>query len=213
MKILVKIPSRSRPHQCAERIKQMQDLQLSKDVQYIVSVDHDDIRAIDYDIEGVIKASGNSKSKVEAYNRDIPRKGWDILIAGSDDMKCVQRGWDVIIQTAMKRNFPDTDGVLWFNDGHTGNVLNTFPILGRTYYHRFGYVYHPEYTSLWCDNEFMDVANGLDKQVYSEQILFDHVHPAWDATAQNDALYKRNESFFYQDKIVYESRKKQGFPV
>ncbi len=211
MKILVKIPSRSRPHQCAERVMLMKSLQLTNDVKYIISIDRDDIRRTDYEILGARLVIGDSKTKVEAYNRDIPKKGFDIMIVSSDDMRCVKGGWDVIIQAAMKRNFPDTDGVLWFNDGHVGDKLNTFPILGRKYYERFGYVYHPDYTSLWCDNQFMEVANMLEKQVYSDQVLFDHAHPIWDATIPTDELYRRNESFFQQDKIVYESHKRNNF--
>ena len=131
------------------------------------------------------------------------------MVVGSDDFVCVQKGWDVIIQAAMLRNFPDTNGVLWFNDGHVGDKLNTLPIIGRKRYRKFGYIYHPEYTSLWCDNEFMEV--NKDVQVYSDQVLFKHAHPAWDATGRSDELYKRNEAFFNIDKIVYESRKRKGF--
>lgn len=210
MKILVKIPSRSRPHQCMERVMLMKSLQLTNSVKYIVSLDRDDNRLTDYKIPGTKLITGDSKTKVEAYNRDIPKKGWDIMIVSSDDMRCVKPGWDVIIQAAMKRNFPDTGGVLWFNDGHVGNKLNTLPIIGRKRYEHFGYVYHPDYTSLWCDNEFMEV--NADKQIYNDLILFDHAHPAWDKTVRTDELYKRNESFFHSDKIVYESRQRQGFP-
>ena len=67
----------------------------------------------------------------------------------------------------MTELYPNTDGVLWFNDGNQGNRLNTLCILGKKYYERFNYIYHPDYTSLWADNEFMDVANLLNKQIFN----------------------------------------------
>ena len=208
MKILVKIPSRERPLQCLQRVELMQKMQMTKDVEYLISCDHDDKP---YQIPGAVIIYGNSKNKVEAYNRDIPKKGWDILIVSSDDMFCVKQGWDAIISGTMEKNFPDTDGVLWFNDGYVGNRLNTMPIIGRKRYKKFGYVYHPVYTSLWCDNEFMEV--NKDKQIYFNTILFRHEHPAWNKNIRRDALYDRNESFYQSDKIIYESRKRQGFPA
>jgi hypothetical protein len=79
----------------------------------------------------------------------------------------------------MTEHYPDTDGVLWFNDGYQGNRLNTLCILGKKYYDRFNYIYHPDYISVWCDNEFMDVANLLGKQIYFDDIIIRHEHPDW----------------------------------
>ena len=68
------------------------------------------------------------------------------------------------IRQKMIKHFPDTDGVLWFFDGWRKD-LNTLCIIGRKYYERFGYIYHPDYKSFWCDAEFTEVANKLKKQV------------------------------------------------
>ena len=65
----------------------------------------------------------------------------------------------------MSFNYPDTDGVLWFNDGFQGNRLNTLCILGKKYYERFNYIYHPDYISLYCDEEQTNVARNMNKMV------------------------------------------------
>jgi hypothetical protein len=31
-----------------------------------------------------------------------------------------------------------------------GGRLATIPVLGRKYHERFGFVYHPDYRTLWC---------------------------------------------------------------
>ena len=94
------------------------------------------------------------------------------MIVTADDMICVQQGWDQIIRNEMNKNFPDGDGVLHFNDGFTGEKLNTLPILTKSYYDRFGFVYNTAYKSLFCDNEFQEVAKKLNKTIYINQVLF-----------------------------------------
>lgn len=218
MKILVKIPTRSRPTQFLDLLQNYINLSKDKSIQYLISIDQDDYSMNNKQVieslthPNIILNIGSSISKVHAYNRGIVDNFiWDILVVSSDDMVCIKEGWDEIIKQNMKHHFKDTDGVLWFNDGYVGNKLNTLPIIGRYYYERFGYVYHPTYASLFCDNEFMEIANKLGKQIYIEETLFRHDHYANNSKIKCDDLMKRNEGFYYRDKKNYESRKKINF--
>ena len=94
-----------------------------------------------------------------AINADIPTTAWDILVLISDDMIPEIKSFDQIIRSKMKEHYPDTDGVLWFFDGWRED-LNTLCILGRKYYDRFGYIYHPSYESFWSDAEFTEVGTN-----------------------------------------------------
>jgi hypothetical protein len=163
--------------------------------------------------KNVTMVSGISTGKIHACNRDMELfNDWDIVVLASDDMIPQQKGWDDIIRRSMQTHFPDTDGVLWFNDGYTKQNLNTMCILGKKYFDRFGYIYHPDYISLFCDNEFMDVSMILNKVVYSDNILFKHEHPA--NTGQgNDNLYRINESYYKIDNQTYIKRKKINFEL
>jgi hypothetical protein len=100
--------------------------------------------------------------------------------------------------------------VLWYNDGYVGQKLNTMCIMGRKYFDRFAYIYHPDYISLFCDNEFMDVSMILNKVKYSEDVLFKHEHPA-NGVGAMDKLYNMNEKYYKIDQITYEKRKQQNF--
>ena len=60
---------------------------------------------------------------------------------------------DDIIRFHMINNFPNYDGVLFFNDGYSSCKLNTLVICGCKYYDKFNYIYYPEYRSFFCDNE------------------------------------------------------------
>ena len=103
----------------------------------------------------------------------------------------VVKGYDTIIKNNMSKLYPDTDGVLWFNDGYQGNKLNTLCILGKKYYDRFGYIYNPEYISVWSDNEFMDVGNILGKQTYFDEVIIQHQHPDW-GFGERDMVHTNN---------------------
>ncbi len=109
----------------------------------------------------------------------------------------------------MIQYYPDTDGVLWFNDGFQKDRLNTLSILGKKYYDRFGYIYHPSYKSLWCDNEFTEVATKLGKQTYFEQIIIKHEHPLW-TKEKPDTVLIENDKYDPEDRANFERRKKEG---
>ncbi len=78
--------------------------------------------------------------------------------------------------------------------------------MGVDYYKRFNYIYHPDYKSLWCDNEFHEVAQRLDRYVYIDTDLYRHNHPA-NVGGQMDDQYIRTEGFNNQDNATFKRRK------
>lgn len=238
MKILYKYPTRDRPlkfSRCLLRyLEYVEDLDNSK---FVISIDEDDgvmnnDTMIDNlkNLEYVEVHVGNSKSKIEAINADIPKDDWDILVLISDDMIPEIKGFDNIIRDKMKAHYPDTDGILWFFDGWRKD-LNTLCILGRKYYDRFGYIYHPDYNSFWCDAEFTDVGNMLNKQTFIDTVIIRHLHPdivmadketrrkfaeflPEYAAAQSyghDELWQKNSLPGDPDHKIYLQRKEKGF--
>ncbi len=218
LKILVKLPSKGRAFQLLNTLNGYFEKSTSKDfVHYIISCDSGDGGMEALDISAAPKQVdfifGTSKSKVESYNRNIPSSGWDILCLASDDFICIQDGWDDIIRNDMIANFPDGDGVLFYNDGYLGRKLNTMPIMGNKYYSRFGYAYHPSYVSFWCDNETTEIADLLGKQVYFDRVLFKHEHPINNNQIPNDDTYRSNDKpeYYKQDMENFERRKAINF--
>jgi len=221
MDILVKLPSRGRPKELIKALtgaiaKASDNFHIS----YVLTLDDNDRATNNEAFDKVIAKipakiqviRGKSTGKIHAVNRDMSRiaRPWDILVLLSDDMICQQKGWDEILRNEMQENYPDLDGVLWHNDGFTEQRLNTLCILGRKYFERFNYIYHPAYVSLWCDNHFMEVADKLGKQTYFPQVLFSHQHPA-NIGGHVDELYRQNDKYYIKDKATYNKRKAQGF--
>jgi hypothetical protein len=218
--ILIKFPSRERSKTFGEVLKKYIQTQTTDNVLYFITLDQTDPEIDEYikicdKYKNVFYNGGVSKSKIDACNRnlnddDYKDIDWQILVLASDDMIPVKMGWDQIISDRMKLNHPDLDGVLWFSDGHT--KLNTMCILGKTYYNRFKYIYHPDYISLWSDNHFQEVAELLGKTNKTpHECLFEHRHYSIDSKVLMDPLMVRNQKFYMQDKLTYLRHKKNNF--
>ena len=217
MNILIKFPTRGRPEKFMKAFKAYINLASNKTMMtFLISMDHDDTTATPEFIETVRGMHPNvhvylglSNNKIHAVNRDMEKAPpFDILLLASDDMVPEVQAYDDTIRNTMALHFPDTDGVLWFNDGVKGSELNTLCVLGKKYYDRFGYIYYPGYTSFFCDNEFMDTASRLKKQIYFDIVLIRHLHVICDTSLYDDT-YARNGhlEIFARDHKLYESRK------
>jgi len=220
MNILVKYPTRQRPELFLEvltdYIKKASD---NTKIKYLISYDEDDKTMTPAFIEraqslgdNVILVSGTSKSKIDACNRDINDINWqwDVLLLVSDDMHVQSDNWDQIIRDDMYLHFPDTDGCLWYDDSDQKRVC-TLTCMGQRYYERFLYVYHKDYKSFFCDNEYTDVALDMDKMVMLNTRIIKHEHPAWKGSVKQDELYTHNDKFWNEDKLTYARRSKTKF--
>lgn len=220
MKLLIKFPTRNRP----EKFFSVLDLYYEKcsditNVMFLITCDLDDVTMNNDVIINKLKSYKNltvtysdNKSKIDAVNYGINGviEDYDVLLIASDDMIPKVDGYDKIILEQMSHLYPDTDGVLWYNDGHQGPKLNTLCILGKKYFKRFGYVYHPSYKSLWCDNEFMTVANHLGRQTYIDNVIIKHEHPDC-GYGQYDQIHFINSQNNNTDCFNFMERKKINF--
>jgi hypothetical protein len=227
MRILLKCPTRSRPAQFIRVLNQYVTLANRPDLLGIcISCDQDDPSMLEGSVQHQIKNIthqvswseiyyGNSTNKIEAVNAnitDVPWP-WEMIVIVSDDMVPQVKGYDDVLRTHMIANFSDTDGILWVNDGTQSDKLNTISIMGRKMYDSFGYMYHPAYKSLFCDTEFTDLCKGplVSKCTYIPYVLIKHEHPGTGFPQRNDALYMRNNSFWYTDLMTYILRKNYDY--
>lgn len=224
MKILCKFPTRERPTRFKDVLSAWVNMADDPNgIVWLFSFDNDD-PVLENLTEFAIMMpncpaqvfTGLSSNKIHAINRDIEkvRDPWDILVVLSDDMVPTRKGWDTIIRTQMEHYAPDGDAIIWFFDGKQADIV-TLPIMGRKYYDRFGYVYHPDYVSVFADNEQTDVARDLGKLFYFSNPIAHHRHPANFSDVQKDALYLKNETqaIWDRDQATYNRRKAQGFPA
>lgn len=227
-KILVKFPTRDRPEQFFKVLDGYINNSTGIDIHYLITLDDNDLSMSNRVIQerlnkypNLTYVVGQSFNKIQAVNRDMRHapKDWDIVVLASDDMVCVSPGWDEVLRYEMNKHFPDTDGCLfhWDGDNNTakhnnGNGLCTMNITGRNYFDRFGYLYHPSYSSLWCDNEYTEVAQSMNKMEKFDTVLFEHQHWSNTPTVKIDKLMTRNNNFYKTDERNFLYRKSKNFP-
>lgn len=220
-KILYSLASRSRPEKLINCIENI--INLSRHDNYIIllTLDVDDVTVATKEFNEKLKSYGEkvkpvyqfSKSKIDAINKNTwIITDFDILINFSDDQKFLIEGFDLEIIKDMEEFFPDTDGFLHYPDSHAKHLLPTMSIIGKKYYARFNYIYHPDYVNVYCDNEAMDVAKILGKHQFVDKNIYDHFHPAW-GTADTDEQYLKSENpaSYAIDAATYEKRKLNNF--
>jgi len=215
MNVLLKYPTRGRPELFRSTLAKYRGTAETA-IAIVVSIDSDDTKMNRPDIIAGLKAEGiavginKSQGKIAAINADIPADGWDILVLASDDHLPVCKGWDTRILSDMPKD--GSPCMLWYKDIRQDRI-NLMPIMNRAAYDLFGYIYHPSYVSLWCDNEQTEVgqAMGILKQVDIE--LFRNESPDWGGTVKRDKLYQRNNLLFKIDQQNYMKRKAKGFPA
>lgn len=219
--LLIKMPTRGRLESFFFALDQYYEkLSHQNSFHFVISCDLDD--PIMNSEETILKLKtypnlsyyfSNNRSKIEACNNDMENHmNFDVLMLASDDMLPIVQAYDEIIISSMKKHFPNYDGALHFNDGFKGESLNTLAVLGKNYYRRFNYIYHPDYASLFCDDEYTIVGRMLNKLVYIDQVIIEHRHFT-NGKACRDGLYERNEQFSYKDYETFLRRKKINFEI
>ena len=216
-KLLIKFPTRQRLERFERVFTLYQEMCGYANVKFIVSCDSDDPTRHDKKLllskfPNTKLAIGANGSKIEAVNADMEGVDFDVCLLASDDMHPEVHGFGKIIMDRMRTHYPDTDGVLWFNDGFTADKLNTLVIVGKKYYDRFGYLYHPSYKSLCCDTEFTYVSKTLKRCTYFDEVIIRHQHFRVPGNGvKRDKLYNKNARLYKADRENYLARKKEGF--
>lgn len=238
MKILIKYASRGRKDQYFDGLDNILSNIHTDDYLILSSFDEDDTVMNNEEVrerldkyDKLIYYYGPGISKVHAINRDIDKIDyqWEMLINFSDDMRFIKQGWDEIMIEEIRKVFGDsTDFFAHFWDGSTphNTPLPTMSVIGREYYERDMYIYHPLYKSILCDAEAYHVAQMRERWHYfefkkrdekygnilKEESLFVHNHPAW-GKAKDDQVYELNKKFSHEDEVLYYKRLNKYFYV
>lgn len=232
MKILVQFPTYARPKKFLECLSLWLQYASSKnEMFYNINCDVDDEMSNSQefmsDVKSLFIAYGKgaeyslnydfNTDKISAINDHIQGRDFDVVICASDDMIPQVDNYDTYISDSMSEWYPDNDGALHFNDGSGSETdsLITLSILGKKLYDYFGYIYHPDYKSLYCDNEFTQCVYRLGKVVYIDKCIIKHAHYSLDGNINSgDTDLATNKTLHYsgRDATVFNERQKLRFP-
>lgn len=129
------------------------------------------------------------KTAVAGWNFAAKLSTGKLIISLADDwFPCPH--WD----TELLKMIPDLDGEYVLDVDTCGNDhLLTFSLLTRAYLMKYskgeGWLFYPEYTGMYADNDFTDSAR-LDKVIINARHLkFPHRHPNYFADVEPDAIH------------------------
>ncbi len=219
MKILFKLPSRSRPERFFKTLDNLHTMIVDKENFHIAcTLDEDDYSMNNQEVRARITAYPNttamfgySKSKIDAFNRDmLDIDGWDICVAVSDDMQFTVVGFDNLIREGFRCNASDLDALLHYPDQDAKQAIPVLYIAGRKYFIRDLFIYNPIYESLFCDNESMEVAKMRGKYFYMGIRILNHLNPAY-GHLPRDAQFDRQQNLWGRDERVFNIRKANNF--
>lgn len=221
MKISLIHPSRGRPEKSAKNTREWID-KAGCDVELIVSIDSSDNWKAYFDlyppyphdpIGSYIRLFMNDNdSVVQATNRAAEQATGDIFLYLSDDFKCFDNwGVSVIKEFEGLKYAPYLVKVDDCLQQFTVPVL-TIPIMNRALYDKLGYFWHPEYKSMFVDEDLFWTASKHGTIKYCPHLKFPH-HHVCNGKAPDDETYRRSAANWEQGKAVFAKRKALGFPL
>lgn len=202
MNISIIHPSRSRS-EIANKVKQEWIDKADNEIEYIFSLDIDDVQATKYEGRSIFN---KNRSAIDAINKGAEVAKGDLLIVVSDDFSCPEH-WDTLLIEALKGK---SDYCAKTLDGLQPTLM-TLPIMDRVYYNRFGYIYYPEYRHMFCDQEMTAVAHMLGKAIRLP-IFFPHNHYTT-GKFKRDAITARNNATWQQGEKLFNERLKFNFGI
>lgn len=215
-------PSRSRPQRLFDALANINDLSESENYEIICAFDEDDLSMNNDEVREQLKQYNNVKyfyglsaNKVAACNRETNKISPEtsIVCLHSDDFEYLEYGFDGVIREVFNTNFPEFDGVVHFHDGHQDRTM-TYTIMGINLFRKLGYLYHRDFFSVYADNQLTEMAQIMNKYVYSDKRILRHNHPIFHLSAWDD-LYRKNEApeHYHQDRETFLKQKANNFGI
>lgn len=183
--------TRGRPAMAATTRRKWMERAADPDaIEHIFGLDADDPTAFMLALHRHEWTDGQS-GPVAAWNKCAERSIGEILIQLSDDWEPPLH-WDMMVRGAIGDTSKPT--VLAISDGHRTDDLLCMAVLTRARYKSQGYLFHPEFFSMFSDNWFSECAfrDGVVIDA-RDRITFEHLHPAF-GKAEMDETYQRSNA-------------------
>jgi hypothetical protein len=185
-------------------------------------------------IEVVISVDGNNPDAVAAAKavpgakvvvQDVPPfnsvRGWNkaaeastgkVLICMADDFN-PPHFWDTSLLALKPDGWIDGEYVVKTEDGYVHDIF-VLSILTRARYNRYGYVFYPQYESMFCDTEFGTVAVRDGVVLNGSHLLFEHMHPDCGKRPRDDHdCLHGGKARWDRGEMLFNYRKGCDFPV
>ena len=190
----------------------------SSEIEHILSLDESDPQVARYQNTFIRNRCANTQiivnpnsCVVEATNHAAKIATGDIMLYLSDDFKC-PHNWD----KELISRFKDVESPMLLKVDDCLQQFHvdvlTIPIMNRGLYERLGYFWHPEYKSMFVDQDLYWTCHKHNWIVPCPELKFEHQHYSV-GKSKKDETYTRSDSNWNQGKELYRRRKSLNFPL
>ena len=149
---------------------------------------------------------------VRGWNKAAENTTGKVIICVADDFNPPQH-WDTQLLQLNPPNWVDGEHIVHTEDGYVHDIA-VLSILTRKRYDRFGYVFYPQYESMFTDTEYTHVAYRDGVVIQAKQLLFEHMHPdCGKRPRDNNDLLHGGKDRWNRGEMLFNYRKGIGFPI
>ena len=191
--------TRGRPQRAVETRKAWFDLAWNPDaLEHVFCIDDDDPTASALASYHVSKTKGGGGC-VRAWNYGALGSRGSVIVQMSDDFLPPMH-WDkLILDEIEKAGGVGKEIVLQVGDGHRTDDLQTMAICTRTYFDKDFFLFHPDFTGVYSDNWFGELARSRGAVVdVRDRIQFFHDHPAFTSAPMDETYARQNSPDAYE---------------
>ena len=217
-KFLIIHPSRGRPEMAMEAARNITaSMRSGLPATYCLSIDSDDPARAEYcrlfpgEPVTALVVADNPHEAVQATNRAAALvSDEDLIVAHADDYRFTP-GWDQKFIDCLATR-PGHQALLYCPD-YPVPGLAVPQVLTRALYRRLGYVFWPEYVSMYADNDLFEAASRLGLAVPCRPMPFAHLHPTFDnARPMDETTARTNAGWKYElGQRILARRRREGF--
>lgn len=148
---------------------------------------------------------------VKGWNQAAQATTGKVIVAISDDFT-PPTNWDELLLGAGYPGWINKPHVMHVEDGFVSHIC-TIPILTRSRYLSQGYLFYPEYESMFVDTEFTEVAYRDGVVIQAKHLLFEHHHYniAKRDSDEHDIAHAGHSRWMLGEEL-FNRRKAAGFP-
>lgn len=215
-----------RPAYIAKVVKTWNDRSSLKAHEWVVSLDANRADCVEAARQAgmVLQQEGRGCHSYKAIVQKEPPyncvRGWNlaasqttgkVIITVADDFMPPEN-WDTQL-LAIRPGWEDGEFVVKVEDGYVHDIF-VLSILTRKRYEKFGYVFYPQYESMFCDTEFGEVAKRDGVVINAQHLLFEHLHPDCNKRPRDTAdLSHASKERWNRGEMLFNARRAANFPL
>lgn len=191
--LVVLVPSYGRPDKALDFAVNFENTKESSYTRLVMVYDQEDDYLPTYKSLGLDHFVSVTRGMVPALNfgcqKVLEQRPFAIGFMGDDHFPRTL-GWDT--------QYVDTlwglsTGMVYGNDLIQGEELPTQVAMTSNIPRRLGFLAYPKFKHLWVDNSWKALGNSIDRLIYLDDVIIEHMHPAVGKAEMDDNYLRVND--------------------